>query len=62
MCKPAFYMNRTLFSMLDIQRRNDVVAGGGLQYENVDGISTSTFRGIPVRKVDALLETEDRVV
>ena len=55
-------MNRTTFSMLDIQRRNDVVAGGGLKYENVDGVATSTFRGIPVRKLDALLETEARVV
>lgn len=62
MCKPVFYMNRTVFSMLDIQRRNDVVAGGGLKYENVDGIATSTFRGIPVRKLDALVETEARVV
>ncbi|MHB1098106.1 MAG: major capsid protein [Burkholderiales bacterium] len=62
MCKPVFYMNRTVFSMLDIQRRNDVVAGGGLKYENVDGVATSTFRGIPVRKLDALIETEARVV
>lgn len=62
MCKPVFYMNRTVFSMLDIQRRNDVIAGGGLKYENVDGVATSTFRGIPVRRLDALLETEARVV
>lgn len=62
MCKPVFYMNRTLFSMLDIQRRNDVIAGGGIKYENVDGIATSTFRGIPIRKLDGLLETEARVV
>lgn len=61
-CKPVFYMNRTVFSMLDIQRRNDVIAGGGIKYENVDGVATSTFRGIPVRKLDALTETEARVV
>jgi hypothetical protein len=62
MCRPVFYMNRTVFSMLDIQRRNDVIAGGGLKYENVDGVATSTFRGIPVRKLDALVDTEARVV
>lgn len=62
MVKPVFYMNRTVFEFLDIQRRGDVIAGGGLRYENVDGIATATFRGIPIRKVDALLETEATVV
>ena len=61
MGKPCFYMNRTVFQMLDIQRRGDVIAGGGLTYENVDGVSTALFRGIPVRKSDALLETEATV-
>lgn len=56
--KPVFYMNRTVFQMLDIQRRDDVIAGGGLVYKDVDGISTPTFRGIPVRICDALTETE----
>jgi hypothetical protein len=57
-CTPAFYMNRSCFQMLDIQKRDDVVTGGGLRYDNVDGIPTPTFRGIPIRKVDQLLETE----
>lgn len=61
MGRPAFYMNRTCFEMLDIQRRDDVITGGGLRYENVDGVITPTFRGIPVRKVDQLLETEAAV-
>jgi len=60
--KPVFYMNRTVFQMLDIQRRDDVVAGGGLSYQTVDGVITPMFRGIPVRTCDALLETEARVV
>jgi hypothetical protein len=59
--RPVFYMNRTVFEFLDIQRRGDVIAGGGLTYQNVDGVATSTFRGIPVRQVDALLETEATV-
>lgn len=60
--KPAFYMNRTVFQMLDIQRRDDVIAGGGLTYGNVDGAITPMFRGIPVRVCDSLIETEARVV
>ena len=58
MGKPVFYMNRTVFQMLDIQRRDDVITGGGLTYADVDGVMTANFRGIPVRKCDALLETE----
>ncbi len=59
---PVFYMNRTVFQMLDIQRRDDVISGGGLVYKDVDGHAIPTFRGIPVRVVDALTETEARVV
>lgn len=58
MGKPVFYMNRSVFQMLDIQRRDDVITGGGLVYKDVDGIMVPTFRGIPIRKVDALVETE----
>lgn len=59
--RPAFYMNRTVFQMLDIQRRDDVISGGGLIYRDVDGQMTATFRGIPVRTVDQLTETEAEV-
>ena len=38
--------------------RADVGSGGGFTYENVDGMIRPTFRGIPIAKVDALLETE----
>jgi len=60
-CKPVFYMNRTVFEMLDIQRRDDVISGGGLTMQNVDGQVQYSFRGIPVKICDALLESEDRV-
>lgn len=59
--KPAFYMNRTVFQMLDIQRRDDVMAGGGITYNDVDGMMRPTFRGIPIAKCDALVETETLV-
>ncbi len=61
MGKAAFYMNRSCFQMLDIQRRDDVITGGGLRYEQVDGIPVPTFRGIPIRKCDALLQNETAV-
>lgn len=61
MGKPVFYMNRSCFQMLDIQRRDDVVSGGGLTYENVDGKVIPMFRGIKISKVDALTEAEAAV-
>jgi len=61
MGKPCFYMNRTVMQMLDIQRRDDVISGGGLVYKDVDGRNTATFRNIPVRICDALTETEAQI-
>lgn len=59
--KPVFYMNRTCLEFLDIQRRDAVSTGGQLSYEVLDGKRVASFRGIPIRVVDALLETESRV-
>lgn len=59
--RPVFYMNRSCFQMLDIQRRDDVISGGGLQYDMVDGKRVASFRGIPVKICDALLENESLV-
>ena len=61
MGKPVFYMNRTVFQYLDLQRRTAVTAGGQLDYSVVDGKAIYMFRGIPVKIVDALLETEATV-
>lgn len=61
MGKPVFYMNRSVFQMLDIQRRDDIIAGGGLTYQQVDGVLQPSFRGIPIRVTDALLDTEAAV-
>lgn len=60
MGKACFYMNRTCLQMLDIQRRDDVQSGA-IKYEDVDGKLIPHFRGIPIKKVDALLETEATV-
>ena len=59
--KAIFYMNRTLFQMLDIQRRDTMTggtSGGSIVYTDVDGKAVPTFRGIPIRVTDALTETE----
>jgi hypothetical protein len=61
MTKAVWYMNRTVFQMLDIQRRDDVISGGGLTYPVVDGVIQPTFRGIPIRICDALTEAEAQV-
>ena len=58
--KPAFYMNRSVLQMLDIQKRDDV-AGAGMKYEEVDGKPVMNFRGVPVRLCDALTEAEAAV-
>lgn len=58
MGKPVFYMNRSVFQMLDIQRRDDVISGGQLSYDVVDGKRIPLFRGIPVKICDALVENE----
>lgn len=59
--RPVFYMNRSVIQMLDIQRRDDVISGGGLTWDSVDGKRQASFRGIPIRVCDALIETEAAV-
>lgn len=61
MGKPVWYMNRTVAQYLEILMRNDVSAGGGLMFSNADGKPIRSFRGIPIRLTDALLNTESRV-
>jgi len=60
--KPVFYMNRTVMAFLDKQALTKVGAGGGLKYDNYQGMPVLMFRGVPIRQSDALLNTEDRVV
>ena len=65
MGRPAFYMNRTVYSMLRIQAlnksQNVLDINSGL---NQFGTPTSwnTFEGVPLRRVDQILNTEARVV
>jgi hypothetical protein len=56
----AIYANRTIRTYLDIQAVNKTNVL--LRLEEWDGVAVTTFRGIPVRTVDALLSTESRLV
>jgi hypothetical protein len=65
MGRPAFYMNRTVYSMLRIQAlnksQNVLDINSGLNQFGTP-TSWSTFEGVPLRRVDQILNTEARVV
>ena len=58
----VFYMNRRVRRYLRKQFRSDVSAGGGTTYENIEGKPTLMFGSTPIRRVDAILNTEARVI
>lgn len=55
----AFYCNRTVFTMLDIQAQNK--ANVYLTVGNEEGQAKISFRGIPIRMCDQILNTESAV-
>lgn len=57
--RQAFYTNRTVMAMLDIQAQQK--SNVYLTVGNEEGQPKVSFRGIPIRSVDQLLETEARV-
>ena len=61
MGRPAFYMPRKLRSFLRRQIANKV-AGSTLTMEDVGGKKVVALDGVPVRRTDAILLTEARVV
>ncbi len=58
--RSAIYLNRTVYAALDKQAQNKTNVL--LKMEEWDGHTILTYRGIPIRVVDALLNTETRVV
>ncbi|PHR17879.1 MAG: hypothetical protein COA41_11315 [Sphingopyxis sp.] len=58
---PAFYGNRTIRSFLRRQTVNKV-ASGTLEYDTVGGKPALRFAEVPVRRVDAIINNEARVV
>ncbi len=57
----VWYVNRTLEAFLHKQSLTKVGAGAGLTYDNYQGHKILTFLGHPVRRSDALLNTEAQV-
>lgn len=60
MGRAVIYVNRIIRTYLDIQAVNKTNVL--LQLEQWNGMVVTTFRGIPIRTVDAILSTEARVV
>lgn len=60
MGRPAFYMNREVLEALDVQSLDK--SGLALKTQELEGQIWQTFRGIPIRQVDAVVNTEARVV
>lgn len=65
MCRPAFYMNRTVASMLRIMALNKsntalAIEKGLSQFGTP--MNWTSFMGVPLRRVDQLLNTEAQVV
>lgn len=65
MGKAAFYMNRTVYSMLRVQAmnksQNTLAIEKGLNQFGT-AMSWLSFQGVPLRRVDQILNTEARVV
>lgn len=62
MGRAVFYVNRTIREKLRLGIIEKVISGGGLTFETVAGKRIMQFDGIPVKRCDALLNTETRVV
>jgi len=66
MCRPVFYMNRTLYSFLRLQAMNKVLPSALGVEKGLNQFGTPetwmSFEGVPIRRVDQLLTTESRVV
>lgn len=61
--KTVIYMNRQVLEILDAQSSDRALLAAnpnntGLRQENVEGKMVPTYRGIPIRMTDAILNTE----
>jgi hypothetical protein len=61
--RTVIYMNRTVYEALDAQLTNPTLNGAlQLRTTELEGEEVETYRGIPIRVTDALLNTEARVI
>lgn len=58
----VWYVNRTIEAFLHKQALTKVGAGAGLRFDNYQGEQVLMFLSKPVRRADAILNTEARVV
>lgn len=63
----AIYMNRDVLEVLDALSSDRSLTAGrenyvSLKEANIEGKEVLTYRGIPIREVDALMNTEERVL
>lgn len=58
----VWYVNRTIEAHLHKQALTKVGAGAGLRFDNYQGEKVLMFLGDPVRRMDAILNSEARVV
>lgn len=59
--KGVWYMNRTAQAFLHKHALTKVGAGAGLTFDNYEGKPILNFLGLPIRRSDAMLMTEDEV-
>ena len=57
----AWYVNRTIEAFLHKQALTKVGAGAGIRFDNYQGEKVLMFLGFPVRRADALLNSESQV-
>jgi hypothetical protein len=57
----VWYVNRTIEAFLHKQALTKVGAGAGLRFDNYQGQKVLEFLGYPVRRADALLNSEAQV-
>jgi hypothetical protein len=55
----VIYGNRTILSQMDIRSKDKANVNYGTA--DIYGVPTTTFRGVPVRQVDAILNTESAI-
>lgn len=60
MGRPVFYMNREVLEALDVQSLEKTTLA--LKTQELEGQIWQTFRGVPIRQIDAVVNTEARVV
>jgi hypothetical protein len=59
--KLVWYANRDVITFLELQAKNAVATGGPVHYKEIGGQPILTFRGVPIKETDALLNTESTV-